>query len=189
MGMRPNTIETVLARVDQNGPIPTNPSRPLSTGCWLWTGGCFPAGYGSVSMGNKTHLVHRVVYEALVGQIPEGLDLDHLCRVRRCCRPDHLEPVTTQVNIARQERALAPECKRGHLFTEKTTYFVVGTLQRQCKLCQRELEKARRLARRKPVACNGCPLIIPPEDNPSGKRRFCTTCRPRKPSVGRTAGP
>lgn len=71
--------------------------------CWLWTGFIGPAGYGK--FGGRTHfgttLVHRIAYIATRGPVPEGLVLDHLCRVRHCVNPDHLEPVTNRVNSMR----------------------------------------------------------------------------------------
>jgi len=91
-------LETRLfAKIDAAGP------------CWLWTGGT--AGgtpgdrYGYIGPGRRGSgpmlRVHRVVWELLVGPIPEGLELDHLCRVRICCNPDHLEPVTHRENLRR----------------------------------------------------------------------------------------
>lgn len=69
--------------------------------CWLWTG-YISKGYGLMSMGNRVQRpAHIVVYEHLVGPIPDGLELDHLCRVKRCVNPDHLEPVTHAVNCQR----------------------------------------------------------------------------------------
>lgn len=77
----------------------------LGDGCWLWRGSLVQNGYGIFSyyrLGQKTSKrAHRFAYEALVGPIPEGLTLDHLCRVRRCVNPAHLEPVTIGDNIRR----------------------------------------------------------------------------------------
>ncbi len=70
-------------------------------GCWLWVGKVNRGGYGVTSVAGKTRSAHRVSYEWHVGPIPIGLDLDHLCRVRRCVNPDHLEPVTRRENINR----------------------------------------------------------------------------------------
>lgn len=72
-----------------------------SNGCWIWQGCCNRGGYGQVNAGDKTRLTHRVTYEHYVGPVPDGLELDHLCRVRRCCNPDHLEPVTRSENMLR----------------------------------------------------------------------------------------
>ena len=75
------------------------------TPCWVWQLTLSTAGYGMATNptkdGRKRIEAHRIVYEREQGPIPEGLDLDHLCRNRRCVRPDHLEPVTRSVNILR----------------------------------------------------------------------------------------
>lgn len=85
----------------------------LDNGCWLWTGYVFAStGYGGIKVaGDKLQLAHRVVYELLRGPIPEGLQIDHLCRERRCVNPTHLEPVTASENLLRgyaARRAGAP---------------------------------------------------------------------------------
>lgn len=117
-------------------------------GCWLWTGSLNAAGYGK--HGKK--VAHRVVYELLVGPIPPGLQMDHLCRVRRCVNPDHLEPVTQQVNIERGEGACArnarvTHCPRGHAYADGNLY-VNPQGFRRCRLCvarhQREYKKRRK---------------------------------------------
>lgn len=83
----------------------TDRVRIDSAGCWLWTGSSNPGGYGqirlSVAEGARLVVTHHVTYEHFVGPIPVGLQLDHLCRVRLCCNPDHLEPVTQRENIRR----------------------------------------------------------------------------------------
>ena len=71
------------------------------TGCWLWTSGLWGGGYGAFFLRGKKVQAHRFSYEHHVGPIPEGLDVDHLCRVRHCVNPKHLEPVTRKVNINR----------------------------------------------------------------------------------------
>jgi hypothetical protein len=123
--------------------------EPLS-GCWLWNGGLNPKGYGQMRRDNRRLQVHRYAYELLVGPIPEGLELDHLCRVRCCVRPDHLEPVTHAENLRRARgtprrpaeryiptgRPAKTRCKRGHDFTPENTHFTGK--QRQCKECKRE---------------------------------------------------
>lgn len=79
-------------------------------GCWLWRGSHGPAsnGYGRIGVGTqrqrRSRLAHRVSYELLVGPIPDGLVLDHLCGVRHCVNPDHLEPVTQKENVRRWTR-------------------------------------------------------------------------------------
>lgn len=84
-------------------------------GCWVWTGSGNGAGYGRISVGGHRRYTHRFAYEAYVGPIPEGYDIDHLCRNPACCNPDHLEAVTHGENVARGNRgARELVCKRGH---------------------------------------------------------------------------
>ena len=84
---------------------------------------------------------HRVSYQLVVGEIPEGLTLDHLCRNPSCVNPDHLEPVTTKENILRgvskiAQQARQTHCKRGHPFDEENTMIVRGSA-RQCRACNK----------------------------------------------------
>lgn len=74
--------------------------------CWVWCGEINRNGYGRVWINGKRVMVHRVVYELLVGPIEVGLVLDHRCRNRRCCNPKHLEPVTVRENTLRGEAVL-----------------------------------------------------------------------------------
>lgn len=73
-------------------------------GCWLWQGAVSTQGYARMSVRRKTVSVHALVYEAKYGPIAEGLEFDHVCRVRQCINPDHLEPVTSAENTRRGER-------------------------------------------------------------------------------------
>jgi HNH endonuclease len=124
----------IKPRVDFNGPVPPDPWRPVEGGCWLWTGGRFPAGYGSISIGNETHLVHRVVYQAIHGPIPDDLFVDHICRVRACIR--HLELVTPAENMIRSQRGY---CRKGHAMTETNTFRPsTHPTQRLCRICRAE---------------------------------------------------
>jgi hypothetical protein len=75
------------------------------TGCWLWPS----TSYGRVRHGGKVLPVHRLVYELMIGPIPDGLEIDHLCSTPQCCNPMHLEPVTHAENIRRGTRHLAQE--------------------------------------------------------------------------------
>lgn len=78
-----------------------------NSGCWLFTGRWESGnGYGKVSWQGRDSMFHRVVWEILVGPIPDGHVLDHKCRLRMCCNPDHLEPVTVQVNTHRGDAVL-----------------------------------------------------------------------------------
>lgn len=78
-----------------------------SEGCWIWLGAPTAGGYGSFHLEGRQYYAHRVSYVLNVGDIPDGLHLDHLCRNKRCVNPAHLEPVTFQENIRRGRVALA----------------------------------------------------------------------------------
>jgi len=80
--------------------------------CWLWTAST-RRGYGQFVINNKPTPAHRFAYEQLVGDIPRGLQLDHLCRVRNCVNPEHLEPVTSRENILRGEGICAVAARNG----------------------------------------------------------------------------
>lgn len=115
--------------------------------CWLWTAsntGYAEQGqpYGQVWNGERVELAHRWVYRNLVGAIPQGYNLDHLCRVRLCVNPDHLEPVTSKVNTNRgghSFRGLKTSCIRGHDMTDAANIHVVQRGKRKgslrCKAC------------------------------------------------------
>ena len=113
--------------------------------CWIFTGSLMHSGYGNFivrnSEGKRIHSVaHRASYEFFVGPIPEGLELDHLCRNRACCNPRHVEPVTRQINLLRGETIPATNsqkthCKRGHEFTRENTR--VWRKMRFCRQCGR----------------------------------------------------
>lgn len=70
-------------------------------GCWLFQGATIRTGYAQLGIGGRLHYVHRLSYETFVGPIPEGMQIDHLCRRRSCFNPAHLEPVTCGENIRR----------------------------------------------------------------------------------------
>lgn len=123
-------------------------------GCWLWTGGLNRKGYGNFKHGTLS-AAHRYSYRLLVGEIPDGLQLDHLCRTPSCVNPAHLEPVDSRTNIFRgdteaRRNAEKTECKWGHPFTEANT---IRTPEghRHCRECARERNRAyaaRKRARR-----------------------------------------
>lgn len=110
--------------------------------CWEWTGRPNKGGYGQVTRRGKPRLVHRLAYEMLVGPIPEGLDLDHLCRNTICVNPDHLEPVTNRENTMRsfnfiRFNAEATHCPEGHEYAGLNLY-VTTKGWRECRTCKRE---------------------------------------------------
>lgn len=113
--------------------------------CWRWTGALNSEGYGRLRAdGKQSKAAHRKVYELLVGPIPEGLTLDHLCRNRYCVNPDHLDPVTLKENLARgfgvgALNTAKEACKRGHPFTEDNIMLWRG--KRWCRACGRMRQK------------------------------------------------
>jgi hypothetical protein len=115
--------------------------------CWLWTGHINPKGYAYISSGGRSYRAHRLTYEMAKGPIPEGLELDHLCRVRHCVNPDHLEAVTARVNQLRGEgpqaqHARQTHCIRGHpLSGSNVYYFGLGKRQRMCLTCKRARQR------------------------------------------------
>ena len=105
--------------------------------CWLWTASRSTGSYGRFTNGGHVY-AHRFVYELLIGPIPDGLTLDHLCRVRHCVNPAHLEPVTIRENILRGETRAAANvakthCLRGHLLAGANLTKAKG--RRSCRTC------------------------------------------------------
>lgn len=143
----PSLLDRLLAKVDQDGPwslLRRAPGR-----CWLWTGYINDTGYGVVwvSPGLAMRNAHRVAYMLLVGPIPDGLVLDHLCRVRHCVNPAHLEPVVPRENKLRgispaAINAAKTHCINGHEFTPENTYVWAPRAMRQCRACKAERRAA-----------------------------------------------
>lgn len=132
--------DRLWARVDRSGD------------CWLWTGALDRNGYGRISTGGRGDpiaFVHRVAYELIVGPIPDGLVIDHLCRNRACCNPDHMEPVTDAENKRRgfspsAVNARKTHCKRGHELSGDNV--LVNGTGRSCRECRRDREREARRA-------------------------------------------
>jgi len=118
--------------------------RHDASGCWLWEAGLTDHGYGTFRLGGRSDgkiYAHIYTYELLIGRVPDGLELDHLCRTPSCCNPWHLEPVTHRINSL---RGISPTilmhranlCKRGHSLLGDNAY-VRPSGERNCRICLR----------------------------------------------------
>lgn len=137
------TLEQFWTQVEKTG-------ESLSS-CWLWRGGITTGGYGYMYIGRLRKPAHRVAYELVKGSIPEGFQIDHLCRVRGCVRPDHLEAVTAAENNRRSlsRSAMAARrqsCANGHEYTDENTMRGPDG-ERKCRQCSRDYFARRRRAR------------------------------------------
>lgn len=146
-GARPLSIEEILqTRVS------------IENECWIWTGYSKPIGrnpegsrYGRFS----GIYAHVLVYVSLVGEVPEGMELDHLCRKTLCVNPAHLQPVIHRENVLRGEghtakNARKTKCPNGHAYTKKNTRLYTspqGQIARICRACEYERSIARRRKR------------------------------------------
>jgi hypothetical protein len=127
--------------VDKDGPVPEG--RADLGPCWLWTGHHSTRGYGYFWGNGKEIIAARFAYESEYGKVPEGLELDHLCKTPPCIRPSHLEPVTHKVNVLRGEGVSAmfarrTHCARGHDLTIEGAFYYARTkngFSRRCKRC------------------------------------------------------
>jgi HNH endonuclease len=122
--------------------------RVSAYGCWVWTGSLSPNGYARFSVANRPVYAHRWSYEHFVGPIPRKRQIDHLCRIRNCVNPAHLEAVTQRVNLLRGESlpaqyAKADECVNGHSWDLLNTHFRPDG-SRYCRACGRDRERARK---------------------------------------------
>jgi len=119
---------------------PTPESDPALGKCWLWCGYIDEDGYGKTSLNGRSEGAHRIAYKLTYGNIPKGLCIDHLCRVRNCVNPKHLEVVSNTENVLRgvgltAKNAKKTHCPRGHAYDARGT----GKKQnpwRKCRVCQ-----------------------------------------------------
>lgn len=173
------TLEIFLANVDKDGPVSL--IRPDLGRCWIWLGGRMATknhggarrpGYGYTRIGGRGMGAHRASYLLMVGQIPSGMHVDHLCRITLCVNPDHLEPVTSAENNRRARvlpypvydevnalvlsyrEAIGARCPEGHSYDDENT-LMEGTKKR-CRICRRamyrRIDSGRAGRRRKPGA-------------------------------------
>lgn len=110
------------------------PERITDT-CWIWIGHQNDHGYGRGNFNGRQTQAHRLIYEVLVGDVPLGLELDHLCRNRLCVNPAHMEPVTHQENVRRAK--FKTHCVRGHLLTDEHLRIRPQRRSRDCFECAR----------------------------------------------------
>ncbi|CCA55433.1 MULTISPECIES: HNH endonuclease signature motif containing protein [Streptomyces] len=160
-------------------------------GHWVWAG-VLSNGYGNFWDGIRKVPAHRWAYEYWVGPIPAGMQIDHLCRIRQCVNPEHLEPVTPRENVLRSDSPpglsyRTGRCKHGHEMTpENTSFNKAGS--RQCKACRRASFKRyreKKLGRPAEVYNRDkthCPKGHPYDTEntylePDGRGRQCRTCK------------
>jgi len=140
--------KSLWQRIDKNGPLPI--FDPSLGPCWIWTGPLKNHGCGQLNVKGKNISAYLLVFQLLRGEVPEGLELDHLCRVRACCNPSHLEPVVHQINCLRSPLVHKTYCKRGHFLSEDSCYCYprgVG-IKRVCIACTEERDANRTRDRR-----------------------------------------
>lgn len=115
-----------------------------NSGCWLWDGAVNSEGYGNMRCKGKTRPAHRISYEIAFGPIPKELQIDHLCRIRCCVNPDHMELVTNRQNVLRGTgptamNARKTHCPKGHKYSGVNLIVFVNRYgeQRACRACRK----------------------------------------------------
>ncbi len=124
--------------------------------CWTWTGYQTPARYGRTRIDGKYEYNHRAIWQALVGPIPDGLVIDHLCENRLCCNPDHLQTTTPRINVTRSKRwqnansvfqrrfgNRLTRCLSGRHVLAGGNLYVSPTGARRCRPCKKEYDRVR----------------------------------------------
>lgn len=110
--------------------------------CWLYAKTTTPNGYGTTN----NQFVHRIMYENFVGKIPKNLQIDHLCEVKLCINPEHLEPVTRLENMRRYRAKFGGKCNKGHEMTGNNlqVYIYKGKEQKRCRQCANDYQRAQK---------------------------------------------
>jgi HNH endonuclease len=161
--------ERFWANVNKYGPLFHD------TACWVWTGYINPWGYGQIGTRRLPNYAHRYAYETLIGPVPTGLQLDHLCRNRACVNPAHLEPVPGRENRRRGAGTggiLRTHCQRGHPLTPENML----PASTRCRLCY-----ANRRQNRPRKRCQNCGQIGLP-----GTKSLCEACYAYQRRTGRS---
>ena len=142
----------MVMKVDDRGTLQERLENKIAfeptSGCWLWLGATNNNGYGQIHVSGKTRLAHRKSYEIHVGEIPDGLTLDHLCRVSLCINPAHLEPVSMRENYL---RGIGPivngdyyraktHCPQKHPYSGDNLY-INSKGWRFCRACRKETDR------------------------------------------------
>jgi hypothetical protein len=120
----------------------------ITSSCWIWRGTMSPGGYPRFSslIHSKTMLAHRFSYETFVGELKEGMQIDHLCKNTRCVNPVHLDQVTPRENTLRSNGITAQysrqtSCISGHPYNNIDTLYLRSGRIRRCRICDREAAK------------------------------------------------
>lgn len=119
----------------------------LPDGCWYWTGAINSKGYGQWAVDGVSKSTHRVAYESLAGPIPDGMTIDHLCQIKRCCNPAHLEVVSRTENSLRYSRNIT-HCPQGHPLSGDNLIIKKNKLGHEYRNCRECANARRRDARR-----------------------------------------
>lgn len=126
-------------------------AKTRKTDCTVWIGATNNKGYGLIQVGGKLELAHRVAYEDEYGPIPAGMYPDHVCRVRNCVNPQHLELVTTSENVKRGRAAVGGICTQGHKLATEADVYVRSNGKSECMECRRIGKRANRRGEARPT--------------------------------------
>lgn len=138
----------------------------METECWEWTGSLSSCGYGNMNIAKKIYMTHRLSFDLFKGLKGEFLVIDHICRNRKCCNPEHLREVSARTNIvhnsegASAKNALKTKCPKGHPYDKLIPFTRNGKSkkQRACSICIKELQHRNKKkyyeARRKKIQVN-----------------------------------
>ena len=175
-----NTIDNVLKKIVVN----------QKTGCHIWVGTTMHNGYGQVRLDNRWTSPHRAVWEHFKGPIPEGLQIDHKCKVRNCCNVDHLQVVTNRMNMLNSDNMGAVNLRKPFCPTCGGEYTVKKDGYRYCKPCFNRrsaeyLRKKRKQGITYERTTTHCPKCGEPWHVTPKGQKYCQACRTRNRRVKR----